>query len=141
MQFAKPRKLVNALNPGSHFMNTATYDAREALAPGGMFERLGHLIKHFGIFFVYFFGGLQCVGHSFAYVAHLVFSVDIYIRTQRAAAESRRASNLVTHLPNLATHLLPDLASHLSRKLEIDIYFTDIFFFTKETVRPQSSKP
>jgi hypothetical protein len=39
MQFAKPRKLVNALNPGSHFMNTATYDAREALAPGGMFER------------------------------------------------------------------------------------------------------
>ena len=48
MQFAKPRKLVNALNPGSHFMNTATYDAREALAPGGMFERLGHLIKHFG---------------------------------------------------------------------------------------------
>jgi hypothetical protein len=48
MQFAKPRKLVNALNPGSHFMNTATYDAREALAPGGMFERLGHLIQHFG---------------------------------------------------------------------------------------------
>ncbi len=47
MQFAKPRKLVNALNPGSHFMNTATYDAREALAPGGMFERLGHLVKHF----------------------------------------------------------------------------------------------
>jgi hypothetical protein len=39
MQFAKPRKLENALNPGSHFMNTATYDAREALAPGGMFER------------------------------------------------------------------------------------------------------
>jgi hypothetical protein len=47
MQFAKPRKLVNALNPGSHFMNTATYDAREALAPGGMFERLDHLMKHF----------------------------------------------------------------------------------------------
>ncbi len=45
MQFAKPRKLVNALNPGSHFMNTATYDAREALAPGGMFERLGHLLS------------------------------------------------------------------------------------------------
>jgi regulator of nonsense transcripts 1 len=51
MQFAKPRKLVNALNPGSHFMNTATYDAREALAPGGMFERLGHLIKHLGSVF------------------------------------------------------------------------------------------
>ncbi len=23
------------------------------------------------VFFVYFFGGLECVGHSFAYVAHL----------------------------------------------------------------------
>ena len=33
MQFSKPRKLVNSLNPGSHFMNTAMYDAREALAP------------------------------------------------------------------------------------------------------------
>jgi len=31
MQFAKPRKLVNSLNPGSHFMNTAMYDAREVL--------------------------------------------------------------------------------------------------------------
>jgi hypothetical protein len=26
-------------------------------------------------FFVYFFGGLECVGHSFAYVAHLWFIV------------------------------------------------------------------
>ena len=34
MQFSKPRKLVNSLNPGSHFMNTAMYDAREALKPG-----------------------------------------------------------------------------------------------------------
>jgi hypothetical protein len=24
-------------------------------------------------FYVYFFGGLECVGHSFAYVAHLWF--------------------------------------------------------------------
>merc|ERR1719244_1521002 len=31
MQFAKPRKLVNSLNPGSHFMNTAMYDAREVM--------------------------------------------------------------------------------------------------------------
>ena len=27
--------------------------------------------KIFFFFFVYFFGGLECVGHSFAYVAHL----------------------------------------------------------------------
>jgi hypothetical protein len=29
------------------------------------------------IFFVYFFGGLECVGHSFAYVAHFVFLRDV----------------------------------------------------------------
>ena len=39
MQFAKPRKLENALKPGSHFMNMSTYDTREALAPGSMFKR------------------------------------------------------------------------------------------------------
>ena len=33
MQFSKPPKLVNTLNPDSHFMNTAMYDAREALGP------------------------------------------------------------------------------------------------------------
>jgi len=31
IQFSKPRKLLNSLNPGSHFMNTAMYDAREAM--------------------------------------------------------------------------------------------------------------
>jgi hypothetical protein len=30
-------------------------------------------------FFVYFFGGLECVGHSFAYVAHLWFLRDVRI--------------------------------------------------------------
>jgi hypothetical protein len=50
-------------------------------------------------FFVYFFGGLECVGHSFTYVAHFVFLRDVWIRTQRAAVASRRATNLATHLP------------------------------------------
>ena len=27
------------MNPGSHFMNTAMFDAREAMAPGGMYDR------------------------------------------------------------------------------------------------------
>ncbi len=56
--------------------------------------------------FVYFFGGLECVGHSFAYVAHL-FLRDVWIRTQRASIASRRATNLAINLPfsNLATHL------------------------------------
>jgi hypothetical protein len=53
-------------------------------------------------FFVYFLGGLECVGHSFAYVAHFVFFGDVWIRTQRAAVASRCATNLATHLPQLS---------------------------------------
>ncbi len=34
-------------------------------------------------FFVYFFSGLECVGHSFAYVAHFVFLRDVWIRILR----------------------------------------------------------
>ena len=45
MQFSKPRKLVNAMNPGSHFMNTAMFDAREAMAPGGVYDRYLNIIK------------------------------------------------------------------------------------------------
>jgi hypothetical protein len=30
-----------------------------------------------------FFCGLECVGHSFAYVAHFVFFKDVWIRTQK----------------------------------------------------------
>jgi hypothetical protein len=50
-------------------------------------------------FFVYFFGGKECVGYSLAYVAYFVFMRDVWIRTQRAAVASRRANNLATHLP------------------------------------------
>jgi hypothetical protein len=49
-------------------------------------------------------GGLECVGHSFAYVAHFVFLRDVWIRSQTAAVARRRATNLATHLPELATH-------------------------------------
>ncbi len=35
--------------------------------------------------FCIFFGGLECVGHSFDYVARFVFLRDVWIRTQRAA--------------------------------------------------------
>ncbi len=46
-----------------------------------------------------FFGGLQCFCHSFVYVVHFVFLGVVWIRTQRAAAASRGATNLATHLP------------------------------------------
>lgn len=39
IQFAKPKKLVNAQNPGSHFMSTSMFDAREALVPGSVYSR------------------------------------------------------------------------------------------------------
>jgi hypothetical protein len=48
-------------------------------------------------FFGIFFGGLECVGHSFVYVADFLFLRD-WMRTQRAAEASRLATNFVTHL-------------------------------------------
>jgi hypothetical protein len=48
-----------------------------------------------------FFGGLQCVSNSFAYVAHFVFLRDVRIRTRRAAVPNRHDTNLATHLPTL----------------------------------------
>jgi regulator of nonsense transcripts 1 len=38
MQFSKPRKLVNTVNPGARFMTTAMYDAREAIIPGSVYD-------------------------------------------------------------------------------------------------------
>jgi hypothetical protein len=37
-----------------------------------------------------FCGAIECVGHFFAFVSHFVFLKDVWIRTQRAAAASRR---------------------------------------------------
>ncbi|XP_054159255.1 regulator of nonsense transcripts 1-like isoform X2 [Oppia nitens] len=42
IQFSKPRKMVNSLNPGSHFMSTAMFDAREAMIPGSVYDRSGN---------------------------------------------------------------------------------------------------
>ncbi len=53
--------------------------------------------KYVSLFFAYFFGGLECAGHSFAYVAHLWFLRDVWIRTQSAAVASWRATDLATH--------------------------------------------
>ncbi len=49
------------------------------------------------------FSGLECVGYSFAYVAHFVLLRDVWIRTQRTAVASRRATNLANHLPKKHT--------------------------------------
>ncbi|CAG0889384.1 unnamed protein product [Cyprideis torosa] len=45
--FAKPRKIMNTINPGQHFMNTAMFDAREAIVPGSIYDRSSsHGVRH-----------------------------------------------------------------------------------------------
>lgn len=39
IQFSKPKKLTNSLNPGARFMNTTMFSAREALIPGSAYDR------------------------------------------------------------------------------------------------------
>jgi hypothetical protein len=53
-------------------------------------------------FFFFFLRVRVCSPLFFAFVAHFVFLREVWIRTQRAAIASRRAT---THLHNLATHL------------------------------------
>jgi hypothetical protein len=55
------------------------------------------------ISFINFLCGLQCLGNSFAYVAHYSYLRDAWIRTQRAVAASKRATNLAAHLPKNST--------------------------------------
>jgi hypothetical protein len=69
-------------------------------------------LDRLNVFFCIFFGGLGCVHHSFAHVTRFVFLRDVWIRTQRGAVASRCATNIDTHLPDLATYI-PDLANHL----------------------------
>ncbi len=61
-----------------------------SLKPKNLDTTINHLL-------VYFFGGLEYGGQSFAYVAHLWFLRCVWIRAQSA-------TNLATHPPNLATH-------------------------------------
>jgi hypothetical protein len=45
------------------------------------------------IFFVYFVGGLEYVCHSFAYVAHLVFLRDVWIRSKQVRCQLSHPSS------------------------------------------------
>ncbi len=62
--------------------------------------------------FLYIFNRLECVGHSFAYVAHFVFLREVWIQTQRAAVASRLVYQLSYQSPYLSTHS-PFLATQL----------------------------
>jgi hypothetical protein len=93
-------------------------DRRPRLVPGGnpALQQAGALTNELNVFFLseflhktlalntdyynffvdFFIWLLECVGHSFAYVAHFLFLRDVLIRTQRVAVASRRATNLAT---------------------------------------------
>lgn len=43
IQFVKPKKIVNTLNPGTHFMSNAMYDAKEAMVSGSYYDKHGSL--------------------------------------------------------------------------------------------------
>ncbi len=62
-----------------------------------------------------FFCGLECVG-QYNVAQPLVFLRDVWIRTQRAAVVSRRATNLATHLPATWQALSLFKAKNLTRK-------------------------
>lgn len=42
IQFSKPKQIINTANPGTHFMSTTVYDAREAMVPGSIYDRTGN---------------------------------------------------------------------------------------------------
>lgn len=41
IQFQKPSKLINKMNPTGHFMSNNMYDAKEAILPGSIYDRSG----------------------------------------------------------------------------------------------------
>lgn len=49
IQFVKPKKLVNTLNPGTHFMSNVMYDAKEVMGVGGYYNRSGNMSSGFNM--------------------------------------------------------------------------------------------
>ncbi len=76
------------------------------------YQKLVQQKFNYSIFYI-LIGRLQCVGHSFAYVAHLVFLRDGRIRTQRAAVASTGAHQLSLPSPKMLflTVIGPNLIS------------------------------
>ncbi len=115
------------------------YDAKWTEANLGKTRAQVALDRILFLFFVYFIGGLKCVGHSLVYVAHFVILTDVWNRTQRADVARRRAKNLATisllsypspyfatHLPtsppiSLPSHQSPYLASHFPTQPPISL--------------------
>jgi hypothetical protein len=68
-------------------------------------KRLSHEKIACRDFFVYFFGGLEYVRHSYAYSAHIWFLMDLWIRNQGATNLASYPSMLVRIYPTQNTIL------------------------------------
>lgn len=49
IQFIKPKKIVNTLNPGTHFMSNVMYDAKEAMGLGNFYGKSGGGLTTLGL--------------------------------------------------------------------------------------------
>jgi regulator of nonsense transcripts 1 len=89
IQFSKPKKLVNTANPGTHFMSTSVYDAREALVPGSVYDRTGHM------------NGTTVPSHFFPRPNGGGVAVDMYARTHDPISyiSPERAQAALSNLP------------------------------------------
>ncbi|XP_055910009.1 regulator of nonsense transcripts 1 homolog [Eupeodes corollae] len=63
IQFQKPKKLVNTMNIGAHFMSTMMCDAKEAMVPGSMYDRSA--MRGYSNFGPNSNVNLGVIGHSF----------------------------------------------------------------------------
>ncbi len=67
------------------------------------------------------------VGHSFAYVADLTFLRYVWNQTQRAAVESRRATNLATHLKKVWDFFIPGQTTRYFLKVQqLSFYLSEL---------------
>jgi hypothetical protein len=86
MNFSKSKKCFHV--PGSHLTGRRSVSRRLDSRGGNPHLKIHIYVRETrppiyrnNKFFVYFFGGLESVGHSFAHVAHFVFSRDAWIET------------------------------------------------------------
>ncbi len=67
---------------------------------------------------------LECVGHSFAYVARFVVLKDVRIQTQRATVASMRAASLAIHLSNVI--LVRNILKPERSEVVFDFHFREV---------------
>jgi hypothetical protein len=80
--FSFPPQFLLVLHPFSSYSISNSYSFFSRLFPASVVPPS----FLFSPFFVYFFGGLECVGHSFAYVAHFVSGFEPRAPPHKAGA-------------------------------------------------------